>query len=157
MYFLVEFWPHITGPCFSSSKVSLKQISGHQWQWGGQIRQQYDGQWMERISNNCPWFLVAIKHCLKTAVAAAFSSQYYRTILSNIQGESDMNFRPPMAMQRAHWAAIWWPVDGENFPQSPLIFVCKLTLSKNRCYHSPVLPILQGHPVQHPRWVWYEF
>jgi hypothetical protein len=26
------------------------------------------------------------------------SSQYYRATLPNIQGESDMNFRPPMAM-----------------------------------------------------------
>ncbi len=48
-------------------------------------------------------------------------------------------------------------MDEENFPQLPLIFVCKLTLSENCCCRGPLLPILQGHPVQHPRWIWYEF
>jgi hypothetical protein len=37
-------------------------------------------------------------------------------------------------------------VDGENFPQLPLIFL-QLRLSENGCCHGLPLPILQGHPV----------
>ncbi len=112
---------------------------------------------MERISNNQLWFVFANSHCLNTVVATAFSSQYYRAILSNIQGESDMNFRPPMAMRRGALGSNMTASGWREFSILPLIFVCKLTLSENCCFHGLLLQILQRHPVQHQWWVWYEF
>ncbi len=153
---LPPFCTHITGPSSIISNVILKQILDRSWQGGVAL---------VNTVMACGWrkvlqvFLIMCNKltssefccccCPFIPILQSHPCQHPRWVSSE--------YRPIMAKGGMHLETTWWHMDREKLLQVVMNFCSELISSEFCCCRCHLVPVLQGHPLKHLRWVSRKF